>query len=147
VEQGHFLQRFEDSGAPVGQRGAPGTKVCQIIRTIMCQLISKTTDEFYKKDPLGKIDPSGAGEFVSNYQKYVPDSYRIVNTVDPVPHSPSAIVPPPPPPRFPPPIWIPLNVFAHVLGDNDAIKDGIVSPNPSLDQNIVSFTDENPQNE
>lgn len=102
-------------------------------------------DALYKKDPLGKIDPSGAGEFVSNYQKYVPDSYRIVNTVDPVPHSPSVIVPPPPA-RFPPPIWIPLNVFAHVLGDNDAIKDGIVSPNPSLDQNVVSFTDENPQN-
>jgi hypothetical protein len=106
----------------------------------------RVADALYKKDPSGKIDPSGAGEFVSNYQKYVPDSYRIVNTVDPVPHSPSAIVPPPPPPRFPPPIWIPANVFAHVLGDNDAIKDGIVSPNPSLDQNVVSFTDENPQN-
>ena len=92
------------------------------------------------------LNPSAAGTFVSNYQQRVPDSYRIVNTVDPVPNAPSAIFPPPPHLRLPPPTWIPTNVCAHVLGDNDAIIHKIVSSNTSLDQNVVSFTDENPQN-
>jgi hypothetical protein len=88
-----------------------------------------------------------AATFVSNYQQQVPDSYRIVNTVDPVPNSPTALVPPPPTPRlqFPPPPWIPMNACAHVLGDIDAIAHGIANPSP-LDQNVVSFTDSNLQN-
>lgn len=90
------------------------------------------------------LDQSGAGTFVSNYQQHVPDTYRIVNTLDPVPQSPAAVFPPPPPPRFPP-TWIQTNACAHVLGDSDAIEHGIVKKSP-LDQNVVKFTDANVQN-
>jgi len=84
------------------------------------------------------IDPGSAGTFVSHYQQYVPGSYRIVNTADTVPTVPAAQFP------FPPPLM--TKVCAHILGDSDAIKYGIVSSNPSLDQNVVSFADENTQN-
>lgn len=38
---------------------------------------------------------------------------------------------------------LPTNVGAHVLGDNDTKRHGTVSSNVTLDQNVVSFTDEN----
>ena len=82
-----------------------------------------------------KNDRGNAATFVSHYQQYVPDSYRIVNTVDPVPTLPCALTPP----------LLTTNVCAHVLGDSDAMLFGIVKPS-SLDQNVVSFTDGNPQN-
>jgi len=82
-----------------------------------------------------KNDRGNAATFVSHYQQYVPDSYRVVNTVDPVPTLPCALTPP----------LLTTNVCAHVLGDSDAILFGIVKPS-SLDQNVVSFTDANPQN-
>ncbi|WP_263416604.1 lipase family protein [Terriglobus albidus] len=80
-------------------------------------------------------DPSGAGTFVSNYQKYVPDSYRIVNDLDSIPQLPYPVTPPIPP----------LNYCAHVLGDLGAILLGIVQPS-LLDQNLISFSDKNDQN-
>lgn len=82
------------------------------------------------------LDPSGAGTLVSNYQEYVPDSYRIVNTLDLIPALPPPVIP----------LWPPLlNYCAHVLGDDLAIKFKIVNPSP-LDQNLISFTDLNLQN-
>jgi hypothetical protein len=79
-----------------------------------------------------KKDRGEAGTFVSYYQQTVPDSYRIVNTKDPVPTLPSASSL--------------LNVCAHVLGDTVAINDKIVSENPALDGNLVSFADTNERN-
>lgn len=81
-------------------------------------------------------DRGSAATFVSKYQQYVQDSYRIVNTLDGVPNLPTALTPP---------LGIPLNVCAHILGDSDALLHEIVNPS-SLDQNVVSFTDPNNQN-
>jgi hypothetical protein len=72
-----------------------------------------------------------AATFVSNYQQYVPDTYRIVNTLDTVPTLPPAAAL--------------LYGCAHVLGDTDAENLGIVNASP-LDQNVLSFTDANLQN-
>jgi hypothetical protein len=41
-----FLRKFSVSDVPPDQRGLPRTIVCQIIRTRMCQIISKTTAHF-----------------------------------------------------------------------------------------------------
>lgn len=81
-------------------------------------------------------DRGSAATFVSKYQQYVPDSYRIVNTLDGVPNLPTALTPP---------LGMPLNVCAHILGDSDALLHKLVNPS-SLDQNVVSFTDPNTQN-
>jgi lipase (class 3) len=98
-----------------------------------------------KTDPK---DVKGVATFVSNYQQYVPTSYRIVNTLDPIPNSPTALFPPPKAAvQFPPPPYNPTNACAHVLGDKEAIAVGIVNANPRLDQNVVSFTDANTVND
>jgi lipase (class 3) len=73
-----------------------------------------------------KIDPNAAGTFVSKYQAFVKDSYRIVNKPDKVPQSPPAIG------------LLGLQVFAHVLGDTDAINANIVSESP-LYNNVQYF--------
>ncbi|MGO4518250.1 lipase family protein [Terriglobus sp. 2YAB30_2] len=81
-------------------------------------------------------DPSGVSTLVSNYQEYVPDSYRIVNTLDSVPGRPSALTPP----------WPPVqNYCAHVFADDVAIQLGIVNPS-ALYKNLISFSDANSQN-
>jgi Lipase (class 3) len=77
------------------------------------------------------ISMGTAATFVSNYQQYVPDTYRIVNTLDGVPNLPPAAAL--------------LYVCAHVLGDTDAEHLNIVNKSP-LDQNVLSFTDANLQN-
>jgi len=81
------------------------------------------------------IDPSAAGTFVSNYQEYVPDSYRIVNTLDQIPNLPYPVTPPVPA----------LNYCAHILGDVVAILLNIAKPS-LLDLNLISFSDPNSQN-
>ncbi|WP_187143147.1 lipase family protein [Terriglobus albidus] len=81
------------------------------------------------------VIPAAAETFVSNYQEYVPDSYRIVNQLDSIPQLPYPVTPPIPP----------LNYCAHVLGDLDAILFGIVKPS-LLDLNVISFQDKNDQN-
>lgn len=73
-----------------------------------------------------------AAAFISYYQQTVPDSYRIVNTEDGVPNLRSASSL--------------LNVCSHVLGDSVAINDKLVSKNPALDGNLVSFADKNERN-
>ncbi len=86
-------------------------------------------------DAWSQINPGSAGTFVSNYQQYVPDSYRIVNTLDTVPTLPYPLTPP----------VLTTNRCAHVLGDELAILFGIVNPS-LLDLNVVSFTDANTVN-
>jgi Lipase (class 3) len=84
------------------------------------RVADESTDQDHRGD---------AAKFVSNYQQYVPDSYRIVNTEDGVPKVPPALL---------------VYACAHVLGDTDALNLKIVKSSP-LDQNVVSFTDENPK--
>jgi hypothetical protein len=72
-------------------------------------------------------DPNAASTFVNKkYQASVKNSYRIVNKPDKVPQSPPALG---------------LALFAHVLGDTDAINANIVGDSP-LDNNVQYFAND-----